>query len=137
MRLLPAEMTPAQRKAEAAANCVSEAVNSHSNPSNPSLKCSVTGITHRGGFRLGFDGVEHLSGDWMDQMRCLCLSKGYRAAVEFDTVTGTATLSATPTLPTHSRVPFGMLAKIHPMTLLFIALLCINAMRHILADMSW
>lgn len=133
----PNRLDEASAKAKTAAGqhakAVAELINGHTEPSNMDLTCTVAGVTHRGGFKLNFAGVESLSGEWMDHMRGVCAQRGYRAKITFDTTTAAATLHAFPIPGTDSSWPklFDTLAHAHPMTLLFWSMFFFNTTRHI------
>ncbi len=135
----PNRLDEASAKAKTAAKkhaaAVAKLINAHSEPSNMDLTCTVAGVTHRGGFKLNFAGVESLSGEWMDRIRHVCAQRGYRAKITFDTTTAAATLHAFPIPGTDSSWPkvFDALAHAHPMTLLFWSMFFFNATRHIVA----
>ena len=117
---------------------VAKLINGHTEAYNMDLSCTVAGITHRGGFKLNFAGVELLSGEWMDRVRGACAQRGYRAKITFDTTTAAATLHAFPLPGTGSPWPKlfdNTLANAHPMTLLFWTMFFFNNTRHIVAAM--
>lgn len=137
----PSRLDEASAQAKTAATKHAEAVakliNAHTEPSNMDLTCTVAGVTHRGGFKLNFAGVESLSGEWMDRIRHVCAQRGYRAKITFDTTTAAATLHAFPIPGTDASSwrpkLFDTLAHAHPMTLLFWSMFFFNTTRHIVA----
>ena len=129
-----------KQRANKHAVSVANAVNQHTEATNIDLRCTVSGVTHRGGFKLRFTGVESLTADWMDRMRQLCAQHGYRAQITFDTTTANAVLHACPTATTSGNVfasifrLFGKsaLQRAHPLTLCFLAMFFFNLTRHAL-----
>ena len=129
-----------KQRAKKHAVSVANAVNQHTEATNIDLHCTVSGVTHRGGFKLRFTGVESLTADWMDRMRQLCAQHGYRAQITFDTTTANATLHAYPLAvssdsvfaPIFRLVGKSALRQAHPLTLCFLAMFFFNLTRHII-----
>ena len=99
---------------------------------NLDLKCSVAGVTHRGGFKLRVMGVEQLTSSMLDRWRAICASQGYTSSVSFDVTASEANIIATPLFVTAKSSWFRCVPNVDPLNALFLGALALNALRHAL-----